>query len=393
MKKIILIFLLFLTSPHISAQRPEISAQRMETSARSTATSGGSTETPAQRTESLVQRMERLAQHSAPIIKTSAWSTGISAQTRQESVLQAKIICIDPGHGGTAGTDHYRQGAGGEREEWINLRVALLLKNKLEKLGAKVVLTRDTDVFVKLEDRAAIALSQKADLLISIHHNATADTAVNFPIIYFHGAASENLAGVELGRTLGTAFGKYFYKRHIPVSLVSDYVIFPAKGSSVLRNSYGIPGVLAEASFFTNPSEEQRLKQSACNEAEAQAYVLGISSFFNKKIREIKPEQIPLRIPPFHVLEEAQRTNSIARNWLADYQEGLQLTLKNDTALYRKAYELFKRSATSFPDSYVSAKCHGQMALLLRKMKQVDEAETEELRTKEFFIPASKTSH
>jgi N-acetylmuramoyl-L-alanine amidase len=314
----------------------------------------------------------------------------LAAQTQQDNVLQAKMICIDPGHGGTADTDHYRQGHAGEREEWINLRVALLLKNKLERLGAKVILTRDTDVFVQLENRAAIAISQKADLFISIHHNATADTAVNFPIIYFHGAASENLAGAALARVLGKAFEKHFYKRHTPVSLVSDYVIFPSRGSSVLRNSYGIPGVLAEASFFSNPSEEQRLKQPASNEAEAQAYVQGICSFFNQKIREIKPEQIPLRIPPFHVLEEARRTNSIARKWLADYIEGHQLTLKNDTALYREAYELFKRSATSFPDSYVSAKCHEQMALLLRKMKQIDEAETEELRTQEFFIPASK---
>jgi len=306
------------------------------------------------------------------------------------SLLRNKVICVDPGHGGTAATDHYRQGLNGEREEWINLRVAILLKKKLEAEGAKVILTRDTDIFVKLEDRAAMAVQQKADLMISIHHNATADTAVNFPIIYFHGAASENLAGVAFGKALAAAFEKYFYRRNTPKSLLSDYVIFPSRGSSVLRNSYGIPGVLAEASFFTNPSEEQRLKQPAYNEAEAQAYLTGIQAFFTQKTREIKPEKISLQIPSFPVLEEAQRTNSIARNWFADYQEGLSLVKKNDTTAYRAAFELLKRSATSFPDSYVSAQCHQQMALLLKKMKQDDEAKTEELRTQEFFIPLSK---
>ncbi|SEB05913.1 N-acetylmuramoyl-L-alanine amidase family protein [Pedobacter hartonius] len=318
----------------------------------------------------------------APAMEISALLT-----PPDSGILHNKVICVDAGHGGTAATDHYRKGLHGEREEWINLRVALLLKEKLEAQGAKVILTRNTDIFVKLEDRAAMAVQQKADLLISIHHNATADTAVNFPIIYFHGAASENLAGAAFGRALATAFEKHFYRRSTPKSLLSDYVIFPSRGSSVLRNSYGIPGVLAEASFFTSPGEEQRLKQPAYNEAEAKAYLTGIQAFFTQKIREIKPEKMSLQIPSFPVLEEAQRTNSIARNWFADYTEGINLSKKNDTTSYRAAFELLKRSATSFPDSYVSAQCHEQMALLLKKMKQDDEAKTEELRTKEFFIP------
>jgi N-acetylmuramoyl-L-alanine amidase len=323
-----------------------------------------------------------------------AWQ--LSATTRNTGMaagpapLLNKIICVDPGHGGTAATDHYRQGKNGEREEWINLRVALLLKKKLEAEGAKVILTRDTDVFVKLEDRAAAAVSKKADLFISIHHNATADTAVNFPIIYFHGAASENMAGVTFGKALIRAFELSFYRHDTPKSLLSDYVIFPSRGSSVLRNSYGIPGVLAEASFFTQPREEQRLKQPAYNEAEAQAYLIGIKTFFTLKKQEIKPEKISLRIPPFPVLEEAQRTNPIARNWMDDARKGLELAKRNDTASYRAAFDLLSRSARSFPDSYMSALCHQHMAMLLKKMKMSDAAKTEELRSKEFFVPLSK---
>src|SRR5690606_164370 len=103
--------------------------------------------------------------------------------TRNTRGLANKTICIDPGHGGSAETDNYRVGPSGEREEWINLRVGLILKELLEDQGAKVVMTRTEDVQVPLGERAAMAIDAKADLFVSIHHNATADGQVNLPII------------------------------------------------------------------------------------------------------------------------------------------------------------------------------------------------------------------
>ncbi|HZG26778.1 MAG TPA: N-acetylmuramoyl-L-alanine amidase, partial [Chitinophagaceae bacterium] len=185
------------------------------------------------------------------------------------SSVRGRIICIDPGHGGTALTDHYRVGPSGEREEWINLRVGLLLRDLLEKNGATVVMTRTSDVQVPLADRAALAVSNKADLFVSIHHNATADSTVNFPIVYFHGSASENIAGVSIGKLLVSSLRKHFYKNKTIASLASDFTVFPTGGASVLRGSYGIPGLLAEASFFTNAREESRLKQERHNADEA----------------------------------------------------------------------------------------------------------------------------
>ena len=114
-----------------------------------------------------------------------------------EKPLEGKVICIDPGHGGTAATDSYRVGPTGEREEWINLRVGTLLGEMLEQSGAKVIYTRTTDTFIPLAERSKIAVENKVDLFISIHHNATADPKVNFPIIYFHGSAEENKASVD----------------------------------------------------------------------------------------------------------------------------------------------------------------------------------------------------
>ena len=114
--------------------------------------------------------------------------------------LVGRTICIDPGHGGTAETDSYRVGPTGEREEWINLRVALMLRDILERRGARVLITRTEDVAVELQDRATLAVENGADVFLSIHHNATADPQANFPVIYYHGNASESQAGIELGR-------------------------------------------------------------------------------------------------------------------------------------------------------------------------------------------------
>lgn len=131
--------------------------------------------------------------------------------------LLGRVICIDPGHGGTADTDHYRVGIAGEREEWVNLRVGLYLRELLEEAGATVVLTRMEDVFVPLADRADLALAQQADLFLSIHHNATADTSVSFPVLYYHGNASENKASIALARCMGDALvtGMYLSLIHI----------------------------------------------------------------------------------------------------------------------------------------------------------------------------------
>ncbi len=65
------------------------------------------------------------------------------------------------------------------------LRVGLLLKKLLEEKGAEVIMTRSTDSSAELASRAEMAVNNKADVFISIHHNATADRSVNFPHYLF----------------------------------------------------------------------------------------------------------------------------------------------------------------------------------------------------------------
>lgn len=280
--------------------------------------------------------------------------------------LSGKVICLDPGHGGTADTDFFRVGPGGEREEWVNLRVAILLQEMLEDRGARVVMTRTEDVAVELSDRARLAVDSHADVFLSIHHNATADSTVNFPIVYFHGNVSENSASVALGRILARNFREILFETGTPVSLASDHVIFPGSGASVLRNSYGIPGVIGEASFFSNPKEEKRLKKPDRNRKEAEAYLLGLETFFSGEIPTITEKYARGEIPPFPVLEQAARMEEEARSWHRFFVKGVELQQnRRDRHSLEHAYELFTRSARAFPDSYVARDCHLHRAEIL----------------------------
>lgn len=300
--------------------------------------------------------------------------------------LAGKIICIDPGHGGTAETDSFRVGPSGEREEWMNLRVAIKLADLLKNNGAKPVLTRNTDKPVGLKSRAVIAKDNNADIFVSIHHNATADSIVNFPIVYYHGNASENQASVYLGRLLAKNIRIKLFDKGTPVSLVSDHVIFPGSGTAVLRHSYGIPGVIGEASFFTNPQEEERLKSDEYNQREAEAYYHTLKEYFKYKSQPILEKYSILKLPRFEVLQEADRMDTTALLWKDDYEKGIRLSKSSVTDSLENAITLLSRSIKSFPDSWLAREAHITRGDILKKLGRIAEADTALLRANEFYV-------
>jgi len=308
---------------------------------------------------------------------------------KTDNSLKGKVICIDPGHGGTAETDSFRVGPTGEREEWINLRVALKLAEMLKIDGAEVILSRSEDKAVSLRARAEQAINNNADIFVSIHHNATADSTVNFPIIYFHGNVSENNASVILGKSLAKFLRAEFYRSETPVSLVSDLVIFPSSGTAVLRHSYGIPGIIGEASFFTNPDEEARLKNDGYNFREARAYYLSLKEFFSESLPEILPMYSKIKLPPFRVLQEADRMNPIALRWEKDFYTGKDLADSTDPDSLEKANYLLTRSVRSFPDSWLAREAHIKRGEILYKLGKTTEADTAIMRAEEFFAPVN----
>ncbi len=110
----------------------------------------------------------------------------------QQLGLGVKRVVIDPGHGGK---DPGAQGSGRVAEKQVALAIAKKLRDKLVKeLKLDVVLTRDRDVFLPLEDRTGLANARKADLFISIHTNAHRNKEVRGISTYILNVATDDEA-------------------------------------------------------------------------------------------------------------------------------------------------------------------------------------------------------
>lgn len=112
---------------------------------------------------------EEASREKAPQPSTALPSS--RTQTASSALQGMKTIVIDPGHGGL---EPGAKGRFGTLEKNIALEIALKLKAVIERnFPSRVVLTRDKDLNVSLENRAAIANNNKADFFISIHANSS----------------------------------------------------------------------------------------------------------------------------------------------------------------------------------------------------------------------------
>jgi N-acetylmuramoyl-L-alanine amidase len=149
------------------------------------------------------------------------------------------IVVIDAGHGG-----HDRGGIAGQRvdEKTMNLDVAQRLKAVLQSYGYRVVMTRDSDVFIPLGTRVAIANSYRDAIFVCIHFNATPRRSASGIETYFYSSQSLPLASAIHYYVAGGAPSANRGVRR--------------RGFYVLRNTR-IPSVLVECGFLTNPAEAQ----------------------------------------------------------------------------------------------------------------------------------------
>lgn len=206
------------------------------------------------------------------------------SSTEDRSVLVGKRITIDPGHGDTEAYDRFRIGPTGEREEWINLRVAKTLARMLRRAGADVILTRNSDKDLSLGGRATLAKRHGSHLFVSIHHNGSGnDPEMDLPIVYFYGDARMNPASVDFAQILMAEMrDKLTFNQPLSGAAYSDHLIY-SSGTSVLRNTVKVlPGVIGEAGFFTNTEGELRLKSRAYNKLEAEVYFNAIVEYFKR---------------------------------------------------------------------------------------------------------------
>ena len=200
--------------------------------------------------------------------------------------LAIREVIIDPGHGGK---DPGAVGVSGAQEKDIVLDIAKRLKKILENRGLRVIMTRETDVFISLQERTEIASRSKADLFISIHANSSlVQTVYGIEVFSLKGLSSleQNEAQREMNHQI--LFKSLTMKRHNEnlekiladmlysykqaesheladhaAEKISRFVKTKNRGMKyarfyVLRNTL-IPAVLVEVGFLSNTREERLL--------------------------------------------------------------------------------------------------------------------------------------
>jgi N-acetylmuramoyl-L-alanine amidase len=223
---------------------------------------------------------------------------------RQLGLVVSKIV-IDPGHGGD---DPGCVGRSGLREKDVVLDVAKRLKNILEsKEKMEVVLTRETDIFIPVENRTVVANQNQADLFISIHANASRnrnfrgvetfylnlsqDSSVMETAVLENATSSKNIG------QMGEIIKKILQNSKIPESkqlaeAVQNNLLKSLSQKYKGVNNLGVkggpfwvliganvPSILAEISFLSQAEEESRLMSSQYLELIAQGIYEGIMEY------------------------------------------------------------------------------------------------------------------
>lgn len=240
--------------------------------------------------------------------ETKSYTTTSATQTTAITAARKYIIVIDAGHGGK---DPGCIGGGGTREKDIVLSVARKLKTKLDSNGFKTYLTRDSDKYLKLAERANIAEKRKADLFISLHANANPSRKMKGFSIYTLSekasdeearklAEAENAAD-KIGVEGFTEFEENIrialssLQQHAVAEMSEEYANGCAKSFkrasieqqpgpdvrhapfAVLRST--VPGALLEIGHLSNAAEEKLLKTDKHQNKIVEAIVKSVKNY------------------------------------------------------------------------------------------------------------------
>lgn len=234
------------------------------------------------------------------------------SREREESASQGiQTIVIDPGHGGM---EPGALGKYGTREKDVALAIGLKLKDVIEKnLPVRVVLTRENDVSISLENRAAIANYNKSDLFISIHINssfrkdahgsetfflsreATDDEARR--LAYMENNPAEFEEGIvgdsedEITMILwDMAQSAYLKESSLLAETIQEELNHLLRTSNrgikqapfKVLSGVACPAVLVEVAFISNPEEERKLNTEWFQNNVVEAIYRGLENYIER---------------------------------------------------------------------------------------------------------------
>ncbi|MGY5266649.1 MULTISPECIES: N-acetylmuramoyl-L-alanine amidase [Clostridia] len=190
-------------------------------------------------------------------------------------------VFVDPGHGGEdSGAVGY-----GNYEDELNLQVANKVRQKLEAKGIEVKMSRTSDEFISLGDRAKMANSYAPDVFVSIHQNSADATSANGIETYYHTNKSDHKPYAQDVQT--KAIGETNARNRGVKSA----------NFAVLRET-NMPAALFESGFITNQNESANLASSSYQDKLATGIANGVEKYLKENIeingsgeKPVDPEQ------------------------------------------------------------------------------------------------------
>ena len=243
----------------------------------------------------------------AALVLTTSASRG--DELGAEAADRFDRVVLDAGHGGD---DHGAEGPAGLLEKEMVLDVARLLKERIERNGVQVVLTRSGDVYVPLEERTAIANRARADLFVSIHANAAPARSARGVETFFVALEASDDAARQLAERENAAFreaapaapedslasilgdlaaadqlresDEFARLANREVAALTSAV--PSRGVKqapfVVLMGVQMPAALVEIGFITNPAEERDLASATFRERVADALARAVFEFADR---------------------------------------------------------------------------------------------------------------
>jgi len=250
---------------------------------------------------------DALSEQRARDLRKAALSSSSGSMAAQLGLKVRKVV-VDAGHGGR---DTGAIGPHGLREKDVTLAIAERLMEKLRAAGLEVVMTRDDDTYVSLNERTRIANEANADLFLSVHCNAakrrkltgvetwtlnvSADryaqrlasfenaeaeaTVSNLRLILADLATKANASDArELAETVQSSMVRMLRTK---VGKVKDNGVKQALFYVLLGTH--MPSILVETAFLSNPDEEKRLKSAKYQDGAAEAIASGVKKFIDSR--------------------------------------------------------------------------------------------------------------
>jgi N-acetylmuramoyl-L-alanine amidase len=182
-----------------------------------------------------------------------------------EGPLTGRIVTVDPGHGGSdpgmVGVKHKTY------EKDLNLSTSLYLKEELEKLGAKVVMTRTKDdEKPELSQRVRIAEEAGSDAFISVHYNSS-PKKVSGTLTFYYSQQDDR----KLARAVESELAK-------GIGLKSNGIAY---GNFHVLRENDVPAALVELGFLTNEKDEEIARTEEYQRAAAAAIAQGLVNYLS----------------------------------------------------------------------------------------------------------------